>query len=138
MPSVYHGGVSSEVVHIQNRVLRRLGAANFQVGGDAGADFVDVARAESDEEVAGFEGVADGVVGGGEVWEEFRGDVALGFHGIHQSLAGDAGDGRLGGGIDIGDEDDISGLQDFPKIIGERLGAGVAMRLEEDDEAGRL
>jgi hypothetical protein len=42
------------------------------------------------------------------------------------------------GGIDIGDEYQIGGLQDFAEIIGQRLGAGVAVRLEEHDEPLRL
>ena len=42
------------------------------------------------------------------------------------------------GRIDIGDEDEIRGLQDFAEIIGQRLGAGVAVRLEQHDEPLRL
>ena len=63
---------------------------DLEVGGDAGAGFVDVAGAEGDEQVAGLERVADGVVGGGEIRQIGGGDVAVAFHRIDEGLAGDA------------------------------------------------
>jgi hypothetical protein len=41
-------------------------------------------------------------------------------------------------GIDIGDEHQVGGLQDLAEIVGKRLGAGVAVRLEKHDDALRL
>jgi hypothetical protein len=59
-------------------------------------------------------------------------------HRIHDGLAGNALDGFFGCGIDIADKHQIRGLQDLAEIIGKRLGAGVAVRLEEHDEPLRL
>ena len=86
----------------------------------------------------GLQRVADRVMGGGEIRQIGGRDVAVAFHRIDDGLAGDAIDGFFRGRIDIGDEDEIGGLQDFSEIIGERLGAGVAVRLEQHDEALRL
>ena len=111
---------------------------DLEIGGDAGAGFVDVAGTERDEQVAGLQRVADGVMGGGEIRQIGGRDVAMALHRIDDRLAGDAVDRFFRGRIDIGDEDQIRGLQDFAEIIGERLGAGVAVRLEQHDEPLRL
>ena len=78
------------------------------------------------------------VMGGAEVGKIGGRTITLDFHGIHQRLAGDAFDGFFRGGIDIADEHQIGGLKDFSEIIGKRLGAGVAVRLEQNDEPLRL
>ena len=62
----------------------------------------------------------------------------MAFHRIDDGLAGDALDRFFRGRIDIADEDQIRGLQDLAEILGKRLGAGVAVRLEEHDEPLRL
>ena len=111
---------------------------DLEVRCDAGAGFVDVSGTERDEQIAGLERVADFVVGGGEVWQIGGGDVAVDFHRIDQRLAGNAFDRFFRGGVNVGDEDDVGGLQDFSEIIGQRLRPGVAVRLEKDDEPLRL
>ena len=111
---------------------------DLEVGGDAGACFVDVSGTEGDEQVAGFQGVCDLVVGGCQIGEKGCRDIAMHLHRIDQRLARDPGDGRLGCRIDIGDENEIRRLKDFSEIIGQRLGAGVAVGLEEHHDTGRL
>ena len=59
-------------------------------------------------------------------------------HGIDDGLSGNTLDGFFRSGIHISDEDEVRGLQDLAEVIRKRLGAGVAVRLEQHDEALRL
>ena len=106
-----------------------------QIMGDAAAGFVDVAGTEGDDEVAGADGIAELVAGlehggGGTAF-----DVALGADFIEDGLAGDAGEGFLAGGVDIGDEEVIDIMKGGTELFFEQLGAAVAVGLEEAEEA---
>src|SRR5690606_41015570 len=77
-----HGGVFfhwlvEAAVDLAFRHERAHFFEDFQIPGDAGAGFVDVSGTERDEQVSAFEGVADDVVGGGEIRHGGDADVTV-------------------------------------------------------------
>ena len=58
--------------------------------------------------------------------------------GVHDELPRHPLDRLLPGGIDIGHRDDVGGGQRVRKLAGEMPGAGVEMRLEQDEQAAVL
>ena len=59
-------------------------------------------------------------------------------HRIDDRPAADAFDRFFRCGIDIGHENEIGRLQDLAEVVGKRLGARVAVRLEQHDDTLRL
>ncbi len=57
---------------------------------------------------------------------------------VRQSLAGHAWNGRLTGGVDIGEYEHIGLVEGAAEFVPEMLRAGVAMRLEEHEQATEL
>ena len=56
-------------------------------------------------------------------------------HGLDDGLARDARHGQLAGGEDVHDAQDVGGVEGAPELARERLGAAVAVRLEDADDA---
>ena len=110
----------------------------LEVPRDARAGLVHIAGAERDEQIAGLQSVANDIMRFVQAWQKFRRHFAMTRHRIDKRLTRHARDRRLGGGIDIADENQIGCLQNFSEIIGKRLRARVAMRLEKHDEPFRI
>ena len=110
----------------------------LEVPRDARASLVHIAGAKRDEQIAGLQGIAHHMMRLVQAWQKFRRHFAMTRHRIDKRLTRHARDRRLGGGIDIADENQIGRLQNFSEIVGERLRARVAMRLEKHDEPFRI
>ena len=106
----------------------------LEVSRNARTGLVHIACAERDEQIAGLQGVAHHMMRLVQAWQKFRRHFAVTRHRIDKRLTRHTRDRRLGGGIDIADENQIGRLQNFSEIIGERLRARVAMRLEKHDK----
>ena len=98
---------------------------------------MDIASAEGDEEVAGAEEVASGgasggVGGGGEDLDFI---AFVGADGVDDGLAGDARDGEFASWVDVEDEECVAVGEGGGELVFEELGTGVAMGLEDADDA---
>ena len=99
------------------------------------AGAADVAGTDGENGVAGlgvFQKKFNGVLHGADVVNVF---VAGFANGGGKSFAGDAGDGRFAGGVDVGEDEDVGLIEGAAEFVPKMLGAGKAMRLEEDQQA---
>ena len=111
---------------------------NAQVLGNPGAGFMHIACTQGQEKVTRLQLVAHHMVSQRHFREEEGIGRAVLLHGIHDGLAGDAGDGQLAGRVYICHKQFVHAVQHAAEIIAQQLGAGEAVRLEEDDQAIRV
>ena len=109
-----------------------------QVCSNLGAGLVHIACTQGQEQVAGLQLVAYHMVSLGKVRQEEGIHRAILLHGVHDGLAGDAGNRQLAGGVDIGYEKFVHILQHSAEVIAQQLGARIAVRLEENHQTVRL
>jgi hypothetical protein len=76
-----------------------------------------------------------GVNGGGEAGGKFRRMIVAAMDFLREGEAADSGDGLFTGGVDIKDEQTISIWKGRDELIHQKIGAGVAMGLEDDMDA---
>src|ERR1700722_6451339 len=102
------------------------------------AGAADVARAYGQDSVARprfFEQVFDSLLHGREVKDVFVAGFANRFG---EGFAGDAGDGLLAGGINVGENNDVGLIEGAAEVVPERLRARVAVRLKQNQGAIEL
>src|SRR5581483_9017623 len=120
---------------IPGRAKGWLGPRGFEQLEDLGAELGDIACSQGQDHVAragsrGYGGcgvLKRGDVGGGLAGS--RGDAAS------QHLTRDPRNGRFAGGVDIQHEHGVCSAEGGAELLHERLGAGVAMRLEDRVDA---
>src|SRR6266849_7568039 len=99
------------------------------------AGAADVAGADGQDSVEGMrfaQQVLDAFLHGAEVEDVF---VASFANGRGQSFAGDAGDGRLAGGVNVCEHQNVGLIEGAAEFVPEMLRARVAMRLKEHQQA---
>src|SRR5580698_13680 len=97
------------------------------------AGAADVARAYGQDCVARpslFEQVFDALLHGREVKDVFVAGLA---NRISERFTGNAGDGLLTGGVNVGEDHDVGLIEGAAEVIPERLRPGVAVRLKESE-----
>src|SRR6267154_1986911 len=120
----------------------RMGSRSGVLGSQQNHEFVagaaDIAGSDGQDGVQGV-GLAqkelDAFLHGPKIENVFMAGFA---NGVGQSLAGYPGDGRLAGGVNVGDNQNVGLVERAREFIPEMLRAGIAVRLEEHQEAIEL
>ena len=91
---------------------------------------MDVSGPQRQEQVSGFQRVADGVVGRAQVGKIMGFHRAVPVHGVDDGLAAHSFNGQFAGGVNVRHKDEVRRLEHLAEVVRQHLGARVAVRLD--------